>query len=187
MPPPQDLIGPCYKGFYNVCTFRANFHLFLSNLGKTSMTTNEQTYIAHVRQAASPINFTRNIFLYEVSQLSDTDPERAAQVRLDLQAFLGLKEPFAPETMWYKPGIQHDNVTLDKVNSKKIDICQAQYTELRSVLMRIAYKASRWIRFYFIKSKDVYVSSPDYFSNEIMKSWERDPCQSRNAKNESII
>lgn len=51
--------------------------------------------------------------------------------------------------------------------------------DIRDVLMRQAVNASLWIRQYFVKSPTVKVSSKDYFVEELMTSWERDPCVAR--------
>jgi len=196
MPPAERLVGKCRKGWWNVCTFRANFHLFLANLGKTNITTdpNEIEYIdAEFRTSIDPVPTTnRRVFLYDVSQLSTSSPEslshgqqrndddRAVQFRLDLQDYLKLQKPIDP-FIWFKPGRHHtEQQQLEQVNSKKIDICNDTYDKLRSVLMHQSTQASQWICKYFIHAPGVVVSpSKDYFCNTILKSWEHDPCVDR--------
>jgi hypothetical protein len=186
MLPAEQLIGKCRRGYFNVCTFRSNFHIFLGNLGKTNMSgdPNEYQYIDPVyrRRSMDPLpRNSRRIFLYEVSQLSDQE-DRTAQFRVDLQNFLGLEQPIPP-LIWVKPGRNHtDQRTVERANAKKIDICDDQYEHLREVLMKQAVNASRWIRKYFVASDDVVVSSRDYFVNTLMPSWERDPCLDRKAE-----
>ena len=104
MPPADKLIGKCRRGYYNLCTFRSNFHIFLGNLGKTNFTTDpaEYQYVApQFRRSMSPLQYDdsnnssfadddenlqqlsrrparrRRIFLYEVSQLSGGDSRAA--------------------------------------------------------------------------------------------------------------
>lgn len=187
MPPPGDLVGRCRRGGFNVCTFRGNFHLFLSNLGKTHMATDpdEQQYLApEFRHTLDPIvkppgKTSQKIFLYEVSQLSDPDPDRAADLRTTLQSFLNLTIPLDP-MIWYRPGKQHKNQwELERLNAKKINICDAQHEALRTVLRYQAGNASRWIRHYFLDAPDVVTSSKEYLRNIILPSWERDPCLDR--------
>lgn len=183
MPPAENLVGRCKKGWNNVCTYRSNFHIFLSNLGKTNMTTDEmeQQYVDEpFRKTMDPVPTSRRVFLYEVSQLSDPDEDRALQFRTDLQHYLHLKQPIDP-FIWYKPGRNHTNErNLDEVLSRKIDICDERYAELRSVLMHHAVQASGWIRNYFIPADGVIVSSRGgYLEDTLLKSWERDPCTER--------
>ena len=140
MLPAELLVGRCRKGFFNVCTFRANFHLFLSHLQKTNIRSDpaELMYIdkelwpflntsSSVSNAAAASRWKNRVFLYELSQLSDQDPTRSLAFRKDLQSFLGLKQPI-PDMIWFKPGIDHEDAeALNDVNSKKIDICQPKY------------------------------------------------------------
>jgi hypothetical protein len=184
MPPAETLIGRCRRGWNNVCTNRANFHVFLSNLGKTNLATNmeELEYVdLEMRKAIDPIPTNRSVFLYEVSQLSDRDTERSLQFRQDLQHFLHLKQPILP-FIWYKPGQSGRNTSTDNgsfANSNKIDICDAQYEPIRAILLHHAKQASGWISKYFIHADGVIVSSKEYFVNTILKSWEVDPCVER--------
>lgn len=180
MPSPVELIGKCRKGFFNLCTFRANFHIPLINLSKTNRTEAELQYVSPQWLPRSirplPPN-NRGIFLYEITQLSDT--EREAQFRIDLQRYLGLVQPIPP-MMWFKPGKKHtDAHVIEKTSLKKINICDDEFRELRAILTEQAVNASRWIRDYFVHAPDVTVSSPDYFINDLMPSWERDPCLDR--------
>ena len=181
MPPAETLIGRCRKGWNNVCTNRANFHVFLSNLGKTNITTNknELAYVdIEMRKAIDPVPTNRNVFLYEVSQLSDRNSERSLQFRKDLQHFLHLKEPIAP-FIWFKPGQNHSNDHHNVIHSRKIDICDAQYDTIRVILLHHAKQASGWIRKYFIHADGVTVSSKAHFEHTILKTWDVDPCVAR--------
>lgn len=185
MPPAETMIGKCLRGWNNVCTNRANFHIFLSNLGKTNMTTDEteQSFVDEpFRKIMDAVPTSRRVFMYEISQLSDPDENRASQFRSDLQRYLHLKQPIDP-LIWFKPGVNHtDERQLGDVNSKKIDICEARYEKLRSILMHQAVQASRWIRKYFIQADGVFVSSKDYLDKTLLKSWEVDPCTARKPK-----
>lgn len=183
MPPAETLIGRCRKGWYNVCTNRANFHVFLSNLGKTNITTNmeEMEYVdIPLRQAIDPIHTNRQVFLYEVSQLSDQDTKRSVQLRQDLQHFLHLQQPIPP-FIWYKPGQNRttDHNHAPTAHSNKIDICDGRYNAIRAILLHHSKQASRWIRKYFIHAEGVIVSSKPYFENNLLPLWEVDPCIER--------
>jgi hypothetical protein len=184
MPSPNSLIGKCFRGSFNVCTFRSNFHLFLSNLGKTSMT-DPAEYQYFGRSRRTPIDLRTNtttkrrVFLYEVSQLSDKDSVRGEDFRRSLQTFLHLTVPLDP-MIWYKPGKVHDNANrLARLNAQKMNICDPHHQVLHRVLMEQAVNASRWIRNYFLDAPDVVVSSKEYLRNTILASWERDPCLDR--------
>jgi hypothetical protein len=183
MPPAETLIGKCKKGWNFVCTYRSNFHIFLSNLGKTNMSTDprEQQLVdeAYRKSIRDPVPTPRRIFLYEVSQLSDPDDKRAEQFRRDLQQYLQLQRPIDP-FIWYKPGRKHSSENEQKaIDAQKIDICQERFDALRSVLMHHSIQASTWMRQYFIHAEGVVVSSKSYFANTILKAWEQDPCDER--------
>lgn len=176
MPPAETLIGKCRKRSNNVCTDRANFHVFLANFGKTNVTNvNELKLIdANMRKALDPVPTRRRVFLYEISQLSD--PRRELQFRRDLQHFLHLQKPIDP-FVWFKPGKNRTDEMSDtkQLSSNKIDICEDRYVELRQVLLLHAVQASRWIRSFFLKADGVVVSSRRHFE-QILQSWEKDPC-----------
>jgi hypothetical protein len=128
-------------------------------------------------------NFTQPVFLYEVSELSDTDEARSLALRQGLTKFLELKEEIKP-FIWYRPGKSYDTdqKKLEEVNALKIDICESKYDSIRSYIMENSVNASKWISEYFLDAPDVYVSSRDHFVNTVMKSWQVDPCVERRKK-----
>lgn len=178
MKPPIEHIGKCKKGLWNVCTFRGNFHIFLSNLGKTNMSQDpeELQYVApQYRRSLDPVPTRAPIFLYEVNQLSDSDTVREAQFLDELQRFLGLKTPI-DSMIWFKPGRKHDDPKkMNRLATKKINICDEEHKQVKQILLEQAKNASRWIRRYFIRSSDVVVPSRGYF-NQLVAKWELDPC-----------
>ena len=190
MPPPEKLIGRCTKGMFNVCTFRARFHLFLANMGKTNVTTDplERQWFGkkqHLLQKAVPT--PAPVFLYEVSQLSDPNMERSKRFVQDLQNFLGLQQTLDDSMVWFKPGIKHDNAdSLQSVDARKIDICDERYNDLRRTLLNNARNASAWMAQYFVTAPGVTVSSPDYFVQSIMQAWKVDPCIERQRHNATM-
>jgi hypothetical protein len=220
MPSPHELVGRCGKGMFNVCTFRGNFHLFLSSLGKTRLSQAEQEFMGPYFQLARgngsrkgiPVNTTaaQPVFLYEISQLSDKNATRASTLRKDLQDFLELDQPISP-MIWFKPGRNQSSLPAKNAIKKlKIDICQSQYGKevesraliscycfrtltvlcrnqdiIRGVLMKQAVNASIWIAKYFVHGPMVHVSSKDYFVEDLMSAWERDPCVARRQANAS--
>jgi hypothetical protein len=201
---------------FNVCTFRGNFHLFLSSLGKTRLTQSEKELMGPYHELVRGndgseeiiVNATAQpLFLYEISQLSDKNATRASALRKDLQYFLELDQPISP-MIWFKPGRNQSSIPAKKmINERKIDICESKYgknvkraalisflppsgthcphllllklDDIRGVLMEQAVNTSLWIRQYFVHSPTVTISSKDYFVNELMPSWERDPCLAR--------
>jgi hypothetical protein len=186
MPPAEELVGLCGGRMHGVCTSRGNFHFFLRNLGKTNTSDpDESRYIGRLgrhRQALlrfqRVISSKRRVFLYEVSQLSDANETRSLAIREDLQQFLGLREPIAP-FIWIKPGKNHTRKELNRIDNKKIDICDDKFAKLRSTLMEQSVNASKWIREYFVDAEDVVVSSKEHFSQVLLTAWERDPCLDR--------
>lgn len=184
MPNATKLIGQCLRGYWNVCTFRSNFHIFLSNLGKTQSTKNEWKHLIDKRfhRRLDPVPTNRRVFLYEVSQLSSFgNPHLSETFRVDLQQFLHLQSPIAP-FIWFKPGRNHSSSAVhQRVTAKKMDICHSVYDPLRHVLLHQARQASEWIRTYFMEAPGVVVSNPEHF-RELLQAWMVDPCVERNSK-----
>jgi hypothetical protein len=182
MPPAQALQGRCKAGQFNVCTRRAAFHLYLSNLGKTSLNETERTTYFNRKyfRMMNPVALQASqVFLYEVTQLSDPHPGRAHQFLSDLQHFLGLESPLDP-MIWFKPGMTHETKEeADWAESRKINICDEEFDALRETLMDNGRAASRWIQDLFLPAKGVTVSSPDYFTQVVLAAWEIDPCVAR--------
>lgn len=180
MPHANKLVGGCMRGFHNVCTKRAAFHVYLSRMGKTDISPEERKLLKF-GQFPVPLklmNTTARVFLYDTEQLDDSNQTRARMMRQDLQSFLGLRNALPP-MVHYKPGKSkwdnYDNATQQHLQSMKIDICDEQYLPLRTNLMMHAVHASQWIRQHFLQSDDVVVSSREHFE-QILLSWEHDPC-----------
>lgn len=186
MPPADQLAGRCARRHQGLCTFRGNFHLFLANMGKTNIDTDPQEKAlipAEYQKLIKPVPLKGRIFLWDISQLNSDNPH----FREDLRQFLRLDDPL-PEMIWVKPGFHHNkNPFKHEVMSKKIDICDTQYKEIREILLRQGTLASDWIRKYFLEAEGVFVSQKEHFSNVILKSWERDICLDRPAKKQESI
>lgn len=172
MPPPQRLLGPCVRESQGVCTDRANFHRNLAMLAKTNHShPDEQALLvgmpAKYRQKMSPI--PNPVFLYDVGQLYDSNPERKARFKADLEDFVGLDTPLPSD---------YAEPQSSKTDTKfaKLDICHSDFDEIRRELMAIASRSATWITQYFMQSESVVVSSPAYFT-EILQSWYHDPCE----------
>jgi len=178
MLPTSELTRGCISGSQGVCAWRANFHDFLSRLGKTPMSSTSEIQLLQlgldpVKSKVGPV------FLYEVSQLSESGYNgavRSAQFRTDLKGFLGLQKEIPPFPLIDTSG-RFDFLPPVKrqVDRNKIDICQPEHAAIRAVLMEKATLASKWILEYFLQSDEVFVSSRDHFEM-ILESWKHDPC-----------
>lgn len=196
MLPIEALQGKCQRGNLNVCTFRANFHIFLYNLGLTPGGAKELEYMDKKYHRSidriNPIQKSRRVFVYEVSQLqqraSTTAKDREVLFRADLQRYLGLQEAL-PSLPWVKPGItRHANDTFTAaVERRKVNICDDTHAVLRKSLLEQAVNVSRWMREYFLEADNVYASSKDYLKNVILAGWEVDPCIARIEKSQRKI
>ena len=153
------------KHRWRVCTDGANFHHFLSRLGKTPMSSpGEQQLLKH-NMTISAIQ--TKVFLMEQGQFSDDNETRKDVFRQDLGDFLDLSTSLPP----FPP---HE-VSENRTNPHEINICDEEFIDTRAVLMDISRDASTWIREYFLASPDVVVSSKEFFL-ERLKTWDRDPC-----------
>jgi hypothetical protein len=174
LPPADALAGRCPPGAHNVCADEIRYNDHLSRLGKTPRSNAEElALLSPITKEDRELPKLENpIFLYEISQMHDSDEKRAAQYRVDLQNYLGLNEPIAPLTEDKEVHGDHPN------KDKEINICEESHRELHDELMKIARDSSLWIRHYFVTLPDVHVSSPEYF-NELLESWMIDPCVAR--------
>ena len=153
MPPATKLIGRCKKSNQGVCTVRANFSQHLAK-----------------------IEPWRRVFLYEVSQLQDPDPRRAKQFLNDLHDFLELNSPLTDPMIWVKPG--QSPVSAEharELDQSKINICDNEYSSLRTILGQQASQSAKWIQNVFLANPNVKVSSPDHFAH-VLDTWHTDPC-----------
>lgn len=179
--PALERIGICNQHSQGLCTDHAHFALWLSRLGKTvdMPKTDIQKSIFDVHPYENnhyTYPSTNKVFLTEMTQFMDTDPSRTEALKRDLATFLELKHTFDQEAPHAVPGMKWSEESQEIRNSRKIDICEDQYQPLRDELMKGARESSVWIRTYFLASKDVYVSSPEFF-DQAMRAWMNDPCE----------
>ena len=178
--PPLERIGICNQHSKGLCTDHAHFALWLWRLGKTlDMPNSDLQKHIHDIHPYEANHYTypssNKVFLMELEQLKDKDTERVQTFKEDLREFLGLDHPFDQPLPHYTPGKQWSAASQKVRDSRKIDICDEQYTPLREELMKGARESSIWIRTYFLASKDVFISSPEFF-DEQMRAWMNDPC-----------
>lgn len=151
MLPIQNHVGKCYSKNRGVCTTKADY----------------KTHLAQFED-------TRDVFIFETSQLKNT--ESTDTFLLDLQNFLGLKTPLQGPITHVKPGkaskSQEHQADLD---SKKVDICEPKYAGMRDGLRKMASESADWILNEFLTKPNVKVSSPDYFRSKLQE-WHTDPC-----------
>ena len=164
----SQLTRGCKPGSQGVCAWRANFHDFLARLGKTSLSSSELKLLSlNLKPVTSKVG---PIFIYELTQLSDK------RFRKDLKDFLGLTKDIPPIPQIDTSGrFDHLPSVKQQTSNKKIDICDSEHDAIRLVLMEKAKRISTWMRQYFIKSDEVFVSNRPYFES-MLKSWMWDPC-----------
>lgn len=179
--PIEERIGICNQHSQGLCTDHANFALWLWRLGKTlEMTMNDlqkDIKMAHPYEANHyTYPSTNKVFLIEMSQFKDDDANRTAALRTDLARYLGLKHSFDEEAPHAVPGMKWSAEVQAIRDSRKIDICEERYKPVRDELMKGSRQTSLWIRTFFLASKDVFISSPEFF-DKIMRDWMNDPCE----------
>uniref|UniRef100_A0A7S2UE60 Sulfotransferase domain-containing protein n=1 Tax=Attheya septentrionalis TaxID=420275 RepID=A0A7S2UE60_9STRA len=200
MIPANECIGRCLGKTRSTCTDRGRFHYSLARLGKTLLNDPEELKLlrSHNQKDVQAIrrsitNFTflgsnTKVFLYDTDQLAhdihtsshhnitEESARMAKQFREDLRCFLGLPPQIElPPMIQEIPGIRYSAAKQAEIDKGKINICDDTYIELRKVLLDHGTKASRWIRHYFLQSKDVFVSQREEFE-KILQTWEHDPC-----------
>ena len=166
----EDPSGEPWKG---VSMEAVRFEIFLQQLGKTHITVDDFATLAETdayELAVKPNQF--QIFLYEISQLEDSDEERSGILRSELQAFLGLSTPLAP---FGKENVNHVGAS-DAAPKGTISICEPEYAHIRASLLENAVATVAWLSDHFLESPDVIVANPEHF-RKILETWTVDPCE----------
>ncbi|KAL7474794.1 hypothetical protein ACHAW6_000746 [Cyclotella cf. meneghiniana] len=188
-----DLVGRCGK-HQKVCTDRARFHAALARLGLTTMESEEELSLLFGWRYENRTNVngrqkkhqhrrrlqelgqeqlvdktqrmgvhvsSNQVFLYEIRQIHNAFT--AKELSKNIQQYLQLSEAL-PEIASY---IQN--------KTRAINICDHEHDAVRRVLVEHGRDAADWIERYFVKSSNVFVSSPESFFN-LLNDWRRDPC-----------
>jgi len=153
------------------CTHRARFHVTLARLGKTPMGDAERSLLApndfDGGLSVQSLNIRNPVFLYESSQIDDD------VLWEDLADFLSYAGEIPHNKFIDSRGPQRSEEMKEKVEARKIDICEPTYDNFRKELMPYAWQMSRWICDYFVPSGDVRVT--ERFCS-IVRGYENDPC-----------
>jgi len=174
IPDPHELTNG-KRHWRDVSTFYARYEIYLMQLAKVALDAIElkrmvmEEILWSKELAPNPFK----VFIYEDRQLDDTHVARRSRFQLDLQDFLGLKNPLDDFGK-----VPKKNVAGNLINHPEhMDICKPRYDELRKQLLQHGRTTSLWITTKFIESSEVIVSNKDHFVS-IVNSWGDDPCQS---------
>jgi hypothetical protein len=207
MPKMIDMKQGCQAGYHGVCIGRAGFHNSLVRMGKTLLgyddnhtsTKQERDKEWHcfsnkeqrLLRNDLPVHLIspNPVFLYDISQLnllqhrfSDSSSGQQ-QPSKDLfveqfKTYLGVSNDFPP-MIQSKPGKKDLNVTEQaQRNAHKVNICDAEYQQVRQWLLESGKRTKEWILGYFIKSPDVMVGNIKQFQ-DILEMYDVDPCLQR--------
>ena len=179
--PPLRFLHNNRTDWLGLSTGAARFDLYLKQLGKVPLSTDELQHMTRVNKVYGVMTSTAHheqhpmkVLLYSMEQIKDSNTQRRLHFQHTLQQFLNLDTPL------------HDLATKEKVNvnnfqhSENIDICEEQYREIRNTLVWQGKHASEWIRNKFMKSEDVVVSDVG-FMNEVLGRWGVDPCDEKSS------
>lgn len=185
LPHPDELIGKCTASRHNTCTFKGDFAFHLYKLGKTDFehptdlerqiqerwpSSNNNSSKIH----ADPVRTPNKVLLFEMSQLSSTDPAKMDRFRSGVKDFVGLQQDMPPVPHRI-PGKKFDNETQTIKNQRKIQICDEAYVVTRKHLVELSVQTYHWLFESFLQSPDVVVSDQRDFE-EAMRPWLSDPC-----------
>jgi len=181
LPHPNKLIGGCFAGSKNTCTSKGNFAFDLMRMGKKNyngpqpMTDLEKEIVGRAKQNASEIPpMPNDVFFFDIAQLGDTNETRMEIFRKDVKEFLGL-EADLPPLVHNKPGKKWNATIQAQKDALKINICDDEYMPVRTELMTMARRNSRWIREEFLDLPTVHSSRQHV--EEILLEWLEDPCE----------
>lgn len=169
---------------------RTEYHVYLAQLGKTDLRNNPNeralfptANLEVWNSSGYPVMSPNPIFLYDTTQLSDSNTTRLQGVLKDLQNFLGLTQPLPPP-LHERPGQQQDSDVQKEIDLKKINVCDARYQKQRQLILRKGAKVQAWIRQHFLSSPSVYVSNREHF-RQIVKAYGDDLCGMESLKKTS--
>jgi hypothetical protein len=171
IPSPFELTDGNEKTFNDVHVAYARYDIFLMQLAKVPLNPSELNRMMSSDEVwpkrISPNPF--QIFIYTDTQLKQGN---TSQFSIDLQHFLKLELPL-PDMK----SQQRANVGASHPFPETINICDAQFDDIRNELLQYGKESSRWISEKFIESKDVTVSDKTFFI-ETLRTWGDDPCAS---------
>jgi len=197
-PPPSVMIGPCRGITHQTCTQKGEFAIHLRNLGVTNTIhaskddipsdldpeTLKMVQFEKLLHQSARIKYAQvtpmpnPIFLFEMNQLHEQNVTRKQIFQKDVSDFLDLDDnhllsldmPHSkPGKTWKDPRVQAAK------DATKIDICDDEHAELRSVLLRSSRATAVWIRHVLLPTGRVRVSSPEYLDH-LLEAWMHDPC-----------
>jgi hypothetical protein len=169
------LMQPTSVPWKDVSADSGRFELKLMQFAKTNMTVPDLNKLMDRPHFAVKPNRFR-IFLYALEQINDdSDGDRSAEFRQDLQSFLELPTRIQP--------FGHENLNRfvgSKAHKETVNICDAHFDSIRHILVENSRETALWIRDQFMTSQDVVVSNREYFT-KILEDWMKDPCREKPA------
>jgi len=166
LPPAETMVG-------DKLSPKMKYHEHLARLGKTALAgESEWDLLGDLKRTlggSRPTEMPNQVFVYEVSQPFDHNRSRAETYSADLSNFLGMSEPL-------EPIVPRESSKASRNYHYAIDICDSKFDALRGELMEVSRNASKWLSEYFLDLPDVTVSQRDRFENELLASWQSDPC-----------
>jgi len=174
LPPAESYVGERFQG-------AVRYHEHLARLGKTPLQDPDEYQLLGRSEPGQlpnlPKRLTNPVFLYDPSQLFDTDPRRSDQFRTDLSDYLGLE--------WLLNPMENTRHGKGSDYHYKIDICEDQYAALRGELLEMGKNASKWILQYFMVLPDVHCSDEEGLIAKV-RSWSVDPCRAAAAAGDNL-
>jgi hypothetical protein len=196
---PYSLLPSCQKGEECsergcpgedvLCVDRLRYHVALAKLGNTPLGKDERKLLPlnSFEMPFQPRATPNKLFLYEVSQLTDTSQSRDELFWKDLSEALDLPpvHTIHPQTITsVKPG-KKDLAPAQQArrNKHKMDVCKPENDALREILMAYAHQMADWICPYLLQEgTGVMVSDKEHFCNNVMEGWRQDPCNTTSSK-----
>lgn len=176
----DDIFTAPYQPWNEVSRWSHRYELFLNQFGFTNMTVPEVVEWQNLTAARDAMTLYPHlgllsdhnfeIFVYTVDQMEDANTERSAQFRKGLQSFLGLTEPL--------PSLGHENINHfqgSRAHPETIDICDSQWSDLRSQIIADGRVTATWIQDRLVASPHVSVSDDPFFRSTL-DTWMHDPC-----------
>ena len=166
LPDLMSHVGVCvdYDTKVPFCSQNSYFHHFISKLGLTALSSEEEHSLLNQQMNAfSRPNWNGRLFLVQYEQMMDKNEHRRNALERLYEEFLGLDA-------------NSFNLTFTHPEEQDLfDICDTENIQFRYYMGKIGENIAAWFTNFLLKSDRVIVPNKEHFL-ELLQGWKGDPC-----------